>query len=458
MALVSFKRGLAEDFSHLIGDEFTFYYTTDTKELYIGQKKLTNPEDLEEALKKITTNETEIATIKSQLSNYVARHNGNSLIENEAAGAVLKYSRPDGGASAVATNDGSNNIDVELYSLDADDTGTRLIINQDGAYYTHKDDMTTTDDDKLVVAKDLKSLIVTATDDEVSPDYAKVYKIKQGEKDIVTINIPKDMVVQSAKIKTVTSEEESEHPEGTYIVLTIANATEDEVWIDVGKLVDIYTVDEAETNVTLTIDQIKNTIKAEIGEGKITATEIANNTITKDKLATGVTNSLAKADTAVQPNQITNFVTGVIEDEQGTAAILNDKTGGQLLYLAKNDDMRANVSVNNGQDENNIYVQLSATDKQTNQGSRINLTKNKAYYTSNKNSAAVEEDDEIATKKDFKAYTPTTNLGDLASEDKDTLISELDSKYDKTGAANEAETKAKQHAESLVTWGDFSGE
>lgn len=139
-----------------------------------------------------------------------------------------------------------------------------------------------------------------------SGEYAKTYTIKQGESTVGTINIPKDMVVQSGAVETDPADQDP----GTYLVLTLANATNDKIYINVGKLVDLYTVQASAAQVQLAIDSGTREISASIVAGSVTATELAANAVvtakiadgnvTKVKLATDVQSSLGKADTALQ--------------------------------------------------------------------------------------------------------------------------------------------------------------
>ena len=129
-------------------------------------------------------------------------------------------------------------------------------------------------------------------------------------------------------------------------------------------------------------------------------------------------------------------VDAVIENEQGTAAILNNETGGQLLYLNNDNNVRANVSVNDG--SSNVYAQLSVTDKDTNIGARINLDNKKAYYTTGKDTPEFNDEDELLTKKD--AYTKTEADEKFLTEHQDLseyatnvgVDNKLESYYDKT--------------------------
>ena len=139
-----------------------------------------------------------------------------------------------------------------------------------------------------------------------SGEYAKTYTIKQGESTVGTINIPKDMVVQSGAVETDPADQDP----GTYLVLTLANATNDKIYINVGKLVDLYTVQASAAQVQLAIDSETREISASIVAGSVSATELAANAVvtakiadgnvTKVKLASDVQASLGKADTALQ--------------------------------------------------------------------------------------------------------------------------------------------------------------
>lgn len=134
----------------------------------------------------------------------------------------------------------------------------------------------------------------------------KAYVLKQGENTVGTINIPKDMVVQSGEV-VVNPEGQAA---GTYIKLILANATNDVIYVNVGTLVDIYKAKASAAQVQIAIDSATREISASIVAGSITATElaadavvtakIADGNVTKAKLATDVQASLDKADAAAQ--------------------------------------------------------------------------------------------------------------------------------------------------------------
>ena len=123
--------------------------------------------------------------------------------------------------------------------------------------------------------------------DESSSDYAAVYHLtKDGANVGASINIPKDMVVKSGAV--VTNPEGQE--DGTYIVLTLANATEDKIYIPVDSLIEYVTSGSAAD------DMVVVNVS---GDHKVTAT-ITDGKVTKAKLDANVQASLGLADTAVQ--------------------------------------------------------------------------------------------------------------------------------------------------------------
>lgn len=121
------------------------------------------------------------------------------------------------------------------------------------------------------------------------------YVVKQGELEIKTINIPKDMVVESGKY------------ENGNLILTIANGGGD-VTIPVGDLIDLYT-GGSNTEITVNVSS-ENVISATLVDGGVTTAKIANGAIVTDKIADkavtrakleqGVQDSLALADSAYQ--------------------------------------------------------------------------------------------------------------------------------------------------------------
>ena len=130
----------------------------------------------------------------------------------------------------------------------------------------------------------------TVTCDTSTPaDVAKRYVLSQKGSEIVTIDIPSDMVVSSGTVETK-AEAGVWGNAGTYLVLTLANATKDKIYINVSDLIEYVTGATATDGIITTYVDANHVLTATIGDG----------TITKAKLAEAVQTSLGKADTALQ--------------------------------------------------------------------------------------------------------------------------------------------------------------
>lgn len=138
-----------------------------------------------------------------------------------------------------------------------------------------------------VVVPDVTHPEYTIVEDKTSADYSAVYHLtKDGVNVGAAINIPKDMVVKSGTVET----DPAGKPAGTYLVLTLANATEDKIYINVGDLIEYVTAgDSPDGMVIVSISD----------DHKVTAT-LGDASITEAKLAKAVTDKLAKAVSAVQ--------------------------------------------------------------------------------------------------------------------------------------------------------------
>ena len=138
-----------------------------------------------------------------------------------------------------------------------------------------------------VVVPDVTHPEYSIVEDKTSADYSAVYHLtKDGVNVGAAINIPKDMVVKSGTVET----NPEGKPVGTYLVLTLANATEDKIYINVGDLIEYVTAgDSPDGMVIVSISD----------DHKVTAT-LGNASITEAKLAKAVTDKLAKAVSAVQ--------------------------------------------------------------------------------------------------------------------------------------------------------------
>lgn len=133
---------------------------------------------------------------------------------------------------------------------------------------------------KSAVAAGGEAGVITIESETTTEGALKSYTIKQGGSSIGTIDIPKDMVVTEGSVVT---DPEGEEP-GTYIRLMIANQ-ETPLLINVGKLVDIYTVKKNATQIQLAIDTSTREISATIVAGSVDTSELADDAVTTVKIA-----------------------------------------------------------------------------------------------------------------------------------------------------------------------------
>lgn len=138
-----------------------------------------------------------------------------------------------------------------------------------------------------VVVPDVTHPEYSIVEDTTSTEYSAVYHLTKDGKNVgAAINIPKDMVVKSGTVET----NPPGKPTGTYLVLTLANATEDKIYINVGDLIEYVTAGDSPDG--MVIVSVSN-------DHKVTAT-LGDASITEAKLAKAVTDKLAKAVSAVQ--------------------------------------------------------------------------------------------------------------------------------------------------------------
>lgn len=217
---------------------------------------------------------------------------------NTSAITTLNGSDTTAGSVAKAVKDASDAINAKIGDTEELDTTAKILVDA-------------LNEVRQSVSAGGTASTITITTDTTTEGMAKSYTVKQGDSTVGVIDIPKDMVVSSGTVET---DPEDQDP-GTYIVLTLANATSDKIYINAGTLVDIYTAQQSAAQVQLTINSGTREISAVIVAGSITDVELAANAVTtvkiadgnvtKAKLASSVQSSLDSADSALQPADIT---------------------------------------------------------------------------------------------------------------------------------------------------------
>lgn len=169
------------------------------------------------------------------------------------------------------------------------------------------------------------SVTVDSTTPTGVASVAKRYTFTQKGSEIATIDIPKDMVVESGEVV----ENPAGHTAGTYLVLTLANATSDKVYINVGDLIEYVTGAKAKDGIITTSVDANHVLTATIGD----------KTVTKAKLVESVQTSLGKADTALQAAALEPYAktadvaSGYVAKETGKR-LMTDAEGTKLGGVA----------------------------------------------------------------------------------------------------------------------------
>lgn len=188
-----------------------------------------------------------------------------------------------------------------------------------------------------------------------SGDYAAIYQLtKDGTPVGVDINIPKDMVVKSGEVvKNPTGQ-----PAGTYIVLTLANATSDKLYINVDSLIEYVTGGTPADGI----------ITTSVSDDFVLTATINNGTITKEKLVTAVQTSLGKADSALQKADIkTGTANGNISVDGTDVPVAGLKDAAYATVASLNATAKGYAdavlgTTTDGADKNTVYgVKASVT-------------------------------------------------------------------------------------------------
>ena len=284
MSNVIFKKGTAAQYAALETKvATTFYLCEDSSDVYLGSTKLSNAADLEAALTRIDGDEETLGSIRNVVSGYINGLDASEfVIASKDANNVISI-------KGIKETDG-----IVTVGTDSSKVLTFAPVAATGAAV----DISVADSGNNFSSSNLEGVlaeiagdIATATtagavtiETPSSSTYAAVYEFYQGltgsedaaakaAKKLGTINVPKDMVISDAELKTVTVDDEPY--EGAevgdkYIELTIANTAENKIYLPVNDLVDVYTGSTG-AEVTITVGN-DNSISAAIN--KVSATKI----------------------------------------------------------------------------------------------------------------------------------------------------------------------------------------
>ena len=277
---VKFLKGTAAQYAAIQNkDVNAFYFTSDDNKLYLGAMELTTEADIVTAMNLVNNSTKGNEALYSTLSTLVGSGTGSisarlAALKTEIEGEVVNTITNGNNGITVGGTATAKTIGLKL----SQKTGNNLQI------------LTSSGEEGLYLNVPAATDYTVAVTESTPTGYAKAYTITQAATGLsATINIPKDMVVQSGAVETKSSSG-AWGSAGTYLVLTLANASSDKVYINVGNLIEYVT--SGSQSGDMIVVSISN-------DHKVTAT-ITDGTVTKAKLASAVQTSLGKADTAVQ--------------------------------------------------------------------------------------------------------------------------------------------------------------
>lgn len=179
--------------------------------------------------------------------------------------------------------------------------------------------------------------------DETSSEYAAIYHLtKNGSNVGAAINVPKDMVVSSGSVEV----DPAGQPKGTYLVLTLANATSDKIYISVDDLIEYVTGGTATDGI----------ITTSVSDNFVLTATINNGTITLAKLSNDLQTAIGRANSSVQ-SVTTGTANGTIKVDGNAVAVHGlksaaytessayDAAGAASAVLGKDSDASTVVTV-----------------------------------------------------------------------------------------------------------------
>lgn len=262
---------------------------------------------------------------QQDLSNYLQK------IAN-ATGSKVVLSKADGTIEESAYTVADLVLETEIAAVAKSGAAEDVSVADEGGYFTSGNVEGALAELAQASAGGVASKTVWFQDESAGQsDYAKVYKLYQGANApdaqtdpaalVGTINIPKDLVVQSGSVVV----NPSGQPAGTYIELVIQNQDEP-LYINVADLVDDYSAAQGATQVQLAISAT-NEISATLVAGGVGATELASNAVTTVKIADDAVTNAKIADDAVGTDQIVDEAVTEGKLSQEVQAKLNAAVG-----------------------------------------------------------------------------------------------------------------------------------
>ena len=255
MANISFKKGILKNIPAQ-KVEGTLYVTTDERAIYLDVDDNTRIRlgDFQEFdnVEALNANQNPSTTALYYINdiNCLAKWDGSRYVQiNSDTGAI----------SIEVTGEGNAVTDASY------NAATRKITLTKGETFV-------TEEALELALEEFETASYDIVRDEASNEYAAVYHLTKNGKNIgAAINIPKDMILKSGKVVTNPVGQN----EGTYIELTLANETNDVLYVNVSDMIEY--VASGSSDMDMVVIDVSD-------DYKITAT-IADKSITLAKLA-----------------------------------------------------------------------------------------------------------------------------------------------------------------------------
>lgn len=250
----------------------------------------------------------------------------NSTITTAQIGHALDTLNSDGTITFVTS--GTNNYDVLHIVYYNPETNTYAKVSADISSLTSGNAVTLNE-------------LATPTD-----GYLKTYQISQGSNVIGTIDIPKDFLIKSGSVKSVTVADTpytGAKVDDKYIDFIInvkeGSATDQHIYIPVNDLVDVYTAEQNATQIQLAISAT-NEISATIVAGSVGTTELANGAVTTAKIADANVTE-AKLETNLQ-----NKIDGAIQTVKVNGTALSEDSNNAVNITVASGTQNGTIAVN----------------------------------------------------------------------------------------------------------------
>ena len=298
---VLFVRLTQAEYTPLAKSNTTFYYLTDTNQLYLGEELLNNIPAINAAVARIAAlevltakldgDDTVIDSVSNKIKNAINALTGSATIATQMGKMITIKS-----GITEANGIMSNNSGADIMLADVAATGAAADVYIADSYEnldSHNVEDALAEIVGMVNDTHSDSVIYMAHESGTL-----LYTLYQGSQDVAhkigEINIPVDMVATSGQLYVATAADTDLVEGDTYIKMTIANGAP--FYIPVQELIDVYVGTNVQTGIQINV--VDGVISATIRT--LDGALLDSQSVSKAALSSGVQASLDKADSAIQ--------------------------------------------------------------------------------------------------------------------------------------------------------------